>query len=301
MSSASIISTNKDVFKTLVKSWFNSTDRAPIVEYTNVVKEIPSADEYERFGRFAGMEYSGALIEGQQIPIQDPKFNTTKDYSQVAYGTGFRITHRKRKFEKIGLYQFLTENLRNMQLESKDVEIARLFNSAAVTTYATGFDGFQLAYASHTCLDDAATTYNNYGNAALSTSSFESALNYFGYMYDDAGNIFTASPDTLVVNYSLEWDAYELLKSSGKPWEMSNTINPYRGKVSPFVYTRLTSTTSWFLLAKNHPLYDLFCITTQAPDVRVWMADATRDTIVDSLQYFKYGFGDPRMAYVGDT
>ena len=120
-------------------------------------------------------------------------------------------------------------------------------------------------------------------------------------MYDDSGNIFTASPDTLVVNHTLIWDANELLKSSGKPWEMSNTINPYKGEVTPFPYTRLTSDTSWFLLAKNNPRYHLFVITTMAPDVRVYSVDSTRDTIVQSLQYFKYGFGDPRMCYVGNT
>ena len=31
-------STNKDVFKTLVDNWFNSTDRAPMVEWTNMFR-----------------------------------------------------------------------------------------------------------------------------------------------------------------------------------------------------------------------------------------------------------------------
>lgn len=295
------VSTNKDTFKTLVTDWFNSTDRPPMVEYTNVLKEEQSDDEYERKGRYAGLDIPGALIEGQQIPIQDPKFNTTKDWAQVAFGTGYRITDRMKRYEKIGLYETLTESLRNVMLEGKDIEVAKLFNNAAVTTYAVGFDTLQLAHNSHTCLDDASTTYDNYGDAALSTSSFESALNYFDYMKDDQGNVFTATPDTLVVNRTLRWDANELLKSSGKPWEMSNTINPYKGEVTPFVYHRLTAVTSWFLLAKNHPKYQLFVITTMAPDVRVWSADATRDTIVDSMQYFTYGIGDPRMCYVGDT
>ena len=295
------LSTNKDVFKTLVSEWFNSTDRPPLVEYPRVVNDISSSDEYERMGRFAGLDYASEVVEGAQIPVQDPKFNTTKDYTQVAFGTGFRITDRMKRFEKIGLYQFLTENLRNMMLETKDIEVARLYNSAAVTTYAVGFDTYALAHAAHTCLDDAATTFSNYGNSALSTSSLESALNYFDYMYDDQGNIFTAQPDTLVVNRTLRWDADELLKSGGKPWEMSNTINPYKGEVTPFVYHRLTATTSWFLIAKSNPRFKLFVITSMAPDVKVYSVDSTRDTIVDSLQYFKFGFSDGRMVWVGDT
>ena len=271
------------------------------MEYPRVVNVISSSDEYERMGRFAGLDYASEVVEGAQIPVQDPKFNTTKDYTQVAFGTGFRITDRMKRFEKIGLYQFLTENLRNMMLETKDIEVARLYNSAAVTTYAVGFDTYALAHAAHTCLDDAATTFSNYGNSALSTSSLESALNYFDYMYDDQGNIFTAQPDTLVVNRTLRWDADELLKSGGKPWEMSNTINPYKGEVTPFVYHRLTATTSWFLIAKSNPRFKLFVITSMAPDVKVYSVDSTRDTIVDSLQYFKFGFSDGRMVWVGDT
>jgi len=293
-------STNKDVFKTLVKDWWNLSTLPELVEYPNVVKEIKSTDEYERRGRYAGLDYAGELVEGQQIPVQAPRFGQTKDWTQVAYGTGFRMTDRMKRFEKIGLYEELTQELRKLMRETKDIEIAKMFNSASATTYASGFDGFALAYDSHTCLDVAATTYDNYLNANLSISALESALNYFDYMYNDQANIITATPDTLVVNYTLRWDANEILKSPGKPWEMSNTINPYKGELTPFVYHRLTSTTSWFVLAKNNPLYDLFVITTVEPDVNVYSVDSTRDTIVDSIQYFRYGFGDPRMCFTGD-
>jgi len=240
------------------------------------------------------------LVEGENIPIQPLKFGQTKDWTQVAYGTGFRITDRMKRYEKIGLYEFATKNLRNMMLETKDIEIAKMFNSASGTTYAAGFDGYALASGSHTCLDDAVTTYDNYLDSNLSVSALESALNYFDYMYDDQANIITAVPDTLVVNYTLRRDADELLKSPGKPWEMSNTINPYKGEVTPFIYHRLSSTTSWFLIAKNDPRYDLFVITTVEPDSNVYSVDSTRDTIVDSIQYFKYGFGDSRMCFAGD-
>ena len=294
-------STNKDIFKTLVKKWFDSTDREALVEWPNVAKSYKTSDDYERHGRYAGLDYPGELDEGENIPIQDPKFNTTKDYTQVAYGSGFRITDRMKRFNKIGAMEKFTKSLGRMMREGKDVEVAKMFNNLAATTYATGFDTLEAAHNSHTTLDDAGTKYDNYLDAALALTSLESALQYFDYLYDDQGNIFTVTPDTLVVNYTLRQDANELLKSSMKPWEQSNTVNVLKGELTPFVYHRLTAATTWFVIAKNHPQYGFFVYTSMEPDSKVQDApDTTRDTIVTSLQYFRFGFDDPRLLYLGD-
>ena len=294
-------STNKDVFKTLVRKWFDSTDRPPLVEWKSVAKAYTTNDDYERHGRFAGLDYPGEVVEGANIPIQGPKFDGVKDYVQVAFGTGFRITDRMKRFNKIGAMEKWTKSLGRMMREGKDVEVAKMFNNLTATTYASGFDTLAAASNSHTILDGSSTVYDNYLDAALSVTSLESAIQYFDYLYDDMGNIFTATPDTLVVNRTLRQDAQELLKSSGKPWEQSNTINALEGELTPFVYHRLTATTTWFVIAKNHEDYGFFVYTAMEPDNMVKDApDNTRDTVVNSLQYFKYGFDDPRLLYLGD-
>jgi hypothetical protein len=295
-------STNKDAFKTLVRKWFDSTDREAIVEYPRVFKTYTTKDEYERHGRYAGLDYPGELDEGENIPIQDPKFNGVKDYEQVAYGSGFRITDRMKRFNKIGAMETFTKSLRRMQREGKDVEVAKIWNNLTATTYTNTFDTLAVATNSHTCLDDAATTYDNYADEALAVGSLESALQYFDYMYDDQGNVFIAQPDTLVVNYTLRQDAFELLKSEMKPWEQSNTKSAYQGALEPFVYHRLTASTTWFVLAKNHPKYGAFVYTSMEPDLVVKDApDTTRDTLVTSLQYFDFSVDDARLIYVGDA
>lgn len=296
-------STNKDVFKTLVRQWFDSTDREAMVEYQNVMKDLTTSDEYERHGRFAGLDLAEAVAEGENIPIQDAKFGSVKDYTQASYGTGYRITDRMKRFNKIGFFEKLTKSLGMNMREAKDIEIAKMWNNTTNTTYASGFDTLAIAHDSHTCLDDASSTYDNKLGSALGTSTLESALNYFDYMYDDQGNVFTASPDNLVVNYQLRITANELLKSDNKAHEFSNTINIYPDwGLKIFVYHRLTSATAWFLQAKNHPKFDYFVYTSVKPDSKVEDApDTTRDTIVTSLQYFTYGLGDPRMVYFGQT
>ena len=294
-------STNKDTLKTLVDVWFDCTDHPPLVEWERVAKPLTTNDDYERRGRFAGLDYPGEVAQGAEIPTQTPKFNTVKDYTQVAYGTGFRITERAKMTNKIDEMERWTKSLSTVMKEGKDVEVGKMFNNLSATTYATGFDTYAAAYNTHTCLDATPTTYDNYADTGLSQTSLETALQYFDYMYDDQGNIFTAEPDTLVVNRTLRQDANELLKSDKKPHEMSNTMNAIQGEVTPFVYHRLTATTTWFVIARNHPKYDFFCYTLKEPDKVVKPApDNTRDTIVNSNQYFKYGFGDPRLLYLGD-
>ena len=295
-------STNKDTLKTLVRRWFDSTDREPLKEYPSVFKTYSSKDQFERHGRYAGLDYPGELDEGENIPIQDPKFNGVKDYEQQRFGSGFRITDYMKRYNKIGMMEGLTKSLKRMQIEGKDVTGALIWNNLTATTYTNTFDTLAVAHNTHTCLDDSSTTYDNYADEALAYASLEAAIQYFDYLYDDQGNVFIAKPDTLVVNKNLRQDANELLKSSMKPWEMSNTINPIEGELKPFVYHRLTASTTWFVIAKNHPNYGAFVYTSLEPDIKVKDApDTSRDTLVTSLQYFDYDVDDSRLIFVGDA
>ena len=62
-------STNKDTLKTLVRKWFDSTDREPLVEYPTMFKTMTTNDDYERHGRYAGLDYPGELDEGENIAL----------------------------------------------------------------------------------------------------------------------------------------------------------------------------------------------------------------------------------------
>jgi len=295
-------STNKDIFKKVVRKWWDTTDREPHEEWRKLCLDLKTSDEYERFGRFAGLPYGGKVEEGEEIPIYSPKFGSVKDYEQEMYAMGFRITHKMKKFNKVGLMEKLTKSMKRAMVELKDVEIFKMWNNPTGTTYAAGFDGLSIANNSHTCLDDAGTTYDNYLASSLSYSALDSAKNYFAYMYDDQANVFSTKPDLLVVNYQLERTALEIVKSERVPQEISNTFNYYKGWIDVFSSIRLTSSTAWIVLAKNHPDYGYFVLTSMSPEVVVKDApDTTLDTIVLSLQYFKYGVSDPRHAYFGNT
>ena len=292
-------STNLDVFKTLVKKTFDSTDREAIVEANRLYNMEKTSDLYERTMRFAGMERGVEIAEGGEIPILAPKFGQTKDYTVAEYGLGFRVSWLFGKTNKWDLVRKFTKNMKMNQRELKEAELAKLWNSPTATY--VGYGGtLHLAENSHTCLDDDASTYDNYGAVAFSVTGMESAKYYFDTLKDDQGNRFFAKPDTLYHCPYLETQVWEVLNSSGKPHELSNTENRYEGMIKAFNYHYLTGTTSWGVVAKNHPKYDVNCFTLSEPDVEVKDApNNSRDKIVTSLQAFSFGFGDPRMCWVG--
>jgi len=300
-------STGKESLRSFVRSWFDSTDRENLVEWKQLCKDLKTNQDYEREARIAGLGAMQEIAEGQNIPLEEAKFGGTLDYTQVAFGNGFRITDRMKRFNKISLMEKMTRSLKKTMAEGKDIEIAKMFNNMTATTYAAGFDALALASDSHTCLDDKSTTYDNYLDADLATGSYESALQYYDGIYDDQGNIFVGKAKKLVVNKSLRVKAYQITGADRKPFEQSNTkydLNSYYGfDVIPFVYHRFSGTTAWMVIGDvSDPDYGPRVYTALEPDLDTKDGDdRTRDVVVTSLQYFKYGFSDPRLVYVGNT
>jgi hypothetical protein len=292
--------TNKELFKKLIKDTFDNTDRDAILESAKLYSMESSSDLYERDLRMAGLPTGQALTEGEAPPIWSPKIGQTKDYTQAEYGLGFRFTDLFRRTNKYNLAEKWTRNLKMKMRELKDIELAKLWNSPTATY--TGYDTQVLGYASHTCLDDASSTYDNILSAALSVTALESAAYYFETLKDDQGATFFAKPDVLYYHPALDTTINEITGSSLRPHELSNTTNVFKGRFEPYMYHRLSSTTAWGLCATKDKNYDVKCYTLYEPDVVTGPAfDYTRDTVITSKQAFTWGFGDGRTVLIGNT
>lgn len=289
----------KDVFTNVVKDKFNNTNRDAVLEAKSLYKMLPTSNLFERTARWSGLPRGIEIADGGSIPIYDPTFGSTKDYTVAPYGLGFRVSKLFKMTNKWDLVSDLTTNLKMNQQELKEVTLAKLWNSPTATY--TGYGGtLHLGEASQTCLES--STYDNLLSAALSITALESAMYYFNKMKDDQGNTIFAKPDTLYYEPTLHPTVTEILKSDGKWDEMSNTTNIFKGYASPFMYHYLTSTTAWGLVAKNHRNYDVRCYTLSEPDIVAQDApDNTRDSVVTSWQAFSFGFGHPGCVCIGNT
>jgi len=297
-------STNKDLFKNVLRKLFDNTDREAMDEHMLVYKEYASEEEYERDMRIAGLGLGSEVPEGEAIPYSAPYYGSTKDITQAAYGNGFRITHRMNKFNKYNILKKMTKSLKVSQIETRDTVLARVWNDPTAATYTSyvGFDTLALASNSHTILAST-TTYDNYGDAGLSHAALVSALNYFDTLIDDGGRAITAKPTRLIYHPQLKDTAHEIWRSDNKSGEMSNTKNviPDLWDLKLSTYHRYTSASSWAVLAYEDEDYDMKTFIAMEPDLDTHNAyDETRDIVVNSLQYFSFGFGNPQMIYIGD-
>lgn len=303
-------STNRDLLKGSLHNIFDNTVREAKVESSQLYNMLTTNDYYERDMRIAGLTTGVEVAEGQNIPIQAPVYGGVKEYTQRQFGSGFRMTKWMDKFNKYQLWARWTKDLAKIMKETKDIELAYPFNNlttapASYATPLTSFDTFAIGYDTHTGLlaGSTADNYDNYLNADLSVSALESARYYFNTLKDDMGLYMGASADMLVIEPTLYFKAKQLLGSDYKPWEMSNTINVLPElNLKIFEYHRLTSTTCWFMAAKNNANYDFNCLTAQEPQMAIKDSpDNTLDRIAISDQFFCYGWGDARLIFVGKT
>lgn len=296
---------NKDLLNVGLRELFDTTQREALVEYKQFVNDIGTSEYDERDQQIAGLGLAGSVGEGANIKLQAPLLGGDVTYTQAGWGTGFRITHKMDYFNKYSLYQRWTKDLGRVMAETKDIEIMRMFNNPTSSTYqGTGFDSQVMAYATHTGLaSGTGDNYSNYLNQGLSISALESMRYYFKTLIDDMGLPVGSKANILVVEPTLYITAKEILGSDGKSGEMSNTMNVLKELGLSIVESvRLTSTTSWFAEATGDRNFDINVFTSMAPIFVIKDApDNTLDKVVISLQYFTYGYGDPRCYYLGNS
>jgi len=292
---------NKDLLRGGIRKIFNSKLNQTLYEAPNVFK-MKTTDEYiTRDFRMTGLTGHDELTDGQVIPTQEPLADAKLDYTQSRFGTGFKITSGMKKFNKIGLVVKLTKSLKRAMTEAKDVDLADIYNSATGTDI-TGFDGLALASDAHTTIEGS-DTIDNYADVALSYTGLQDATIYFDSLVDDSGDTRPWTPDTVVVNKHYRFRLRKYLGSDGEPDTADRNTNALTDeyKLKPFVYRRLTSSTSWFMLAKNDEDFDVQCLTAQEPDVLVQdTTDGSRSVLVTSEQWYAKGFGMPIGVYCGN-
>jgi hypothetical protein len=297
--------TNRDLFKEGgVRKIFDTTLGTYKVYYPKLVNDEKTSDESIRDLRMAGVGLAVELAEGQNIPTDLPVVGTTKTYTQRQFGSGFRMTHRADKFNKYNLWDRYAKSLARAMKISKDIEVHVMFNNPTSTalTCGVGFDTLAIASDSHTGLvSGTSDNYDNYLDAGLSYSALDSMRYYFKTLKDDRGTIIGGEPTVLVIEPTLWSTAKELLNSSNRPHELSNTDNAFKDYLEIYEDIRLTSTTAWFSLDKNSPHFDFNVFTSEEPNMVIKDApDSTRDRIATSFQMFTYGWGDARACFWGN-
>ena len=297
---------NTDLMKSgSLRNIFDNTLKEVPMYYDRMVKAKTTDQIETRDQRMAGFESATEFVEGQNIPVQDPNLGEQKNYTLRYFGTGFRITRQMNTYNKYNLYKKWARGIAKAQKDAKDIEIHVMFNSPTSTTLTcgTGFDTKAIGDATHTGLKPGSTAdnYSNYPNASLSHSAIEDGRYYFVTLVNDMGLLMGARPDTLIFEPTLYPLARELTASPWKAHMAGETTNVV-GEMGMelFENPRLIATSRWFMADFKNEDYDFHCFTGMEPNfIEKEAPDRTQDRMILTAQDFTYGWGDPRLLYVG--
>ena len=302
------ISSNKDLMKTgTLRNIFDNTLKEVPMYYKRWVKDDTTDQIYTKDQRLAGFESATEFVEGQNIPVQDPNVGLQKEYTLRYFGTGFRITRQMNTYNKYKLYAKWAKGIAKAQRDAKDIEVHVMFNNPTLTTLTcgTGFDTMEIGATAHTGLLPGSTSdnYDNYPAATLSQTSIETARYYFVTLLNDMGLLMGARPDMLIFEPTLYPLARELTASPWKAHMAGQTTNVVGEMgLELFENPRISTgtTTRWFMAATKDGDYDFHCFTGMEPNfIEKEAPDRTQDRMVLTAQDFTYGWGDPRLIYVG--
>lgn len=217
--------------------------------YPQVYDIQKSTQQKETDQSIAGIGMLSEKDEGTSIDYDSMVEGYETNYVHTTYARGIRITEELLEDCKYGIMNKRSKALANATRYRMEYDHASLFNNATGTSVFTGGDGYALLKDGHTLSAQPGITLNNYATSTLSLSALETAFTYFGDMVDDQNMLVGIEPAILLIPNELQFDAYEILKSSGKPYTADNENNFFQGRLKVIVWDFLTDADAWFILA----------------------------------------------------
>ena len=221
-------------------------------EYSFIFNVHSSDRQYEEDASVSGLGLFSTKDEGEAISYDDPVQGFKKRYTHVTYGLGFRVSEEMREDDFYSPMRRMARALGRSAAQTVEIVTADVFNNGFNTSYP-GADAKPLFATDHPLVKAGGTEQNKLStDADLSVTSLRQAINDFEDFTDDAGLKMAVKPRLLVVPNESEWDAFELLKSSGRPDTANNAENAFQMlSLRPFVWHYLTDPDAWFLVEEK--------------------------------------------------
>lgn len=278
----------------LRKVFFDQYGRYPskIDQIYDVQKSRKRREDYQSI---TGIGMADEKPEGTDLTYAEMVEGYEKQFTHTAWAKGLRITRELQDDELYGVIGRRTKALARSISYRREYEAAKLFNNAAATTYYTGGDGLALLSDSHTLAGVQGTTFDNQvASTALSQTALETAFNLMRRFVDDNNLLIMLEPATLLIPPELEWDAAEILQSTGKSGTADNDMNAMRGRLKVITWPFLTGTTDWFVLCPKSDIAPLW-FNRNAVEFEKDSDFDSKDLLVSAYARWSNGFNDPRF------
>lgn len=263
--------------------------------YPQIFEIKTSKHERETDRSVAGLTMPVAKSEGASITYEDFVDGYEAEYIHSTYAKGIRMSEELIEDQLYGVMEKRSKALARVMRYRQEYDHASLFNSANATTVFTGGDGVALLTASHPRADGGGNQ-SNIATTDLTQSALKTAITNFRNLTDDRGLLIGYTPKTLLIPNELEFDAIELLNSSGRPYTADNEINAVKGRLNVVIWDFLTDADSWFILSNKSADAPL-SFTRTAVSFKEDGDFDTGDLKMKARMRYSFGFSDWRWAY----
>ena len=226
--------------------------------WSRVAKMSSSDGNYENEAEISPLPVAEEIDQGAPVPFATPEEGNVKKWYHTKYGKGFQITEEAFDDDKYGHLKGMSGKLADSLNWRLELTFWDMFNNGFDSSYHTTGEGSAIFDQTNALLNSATTWSNEPSTAAaLSPTTYEAALEYFDNgIYDEVGNYIPGFPYLLIICPSDKWMARKILKTELMPFTADNEINPYivddNAGMKYMSVPYLTSTTAFFVLAKDH-------------------------------------------------
>lgn len=195
----------------------------PVQEWKGIVTAVEKSTKMEEFYDTVGnLKPASVKAEEEAITYGKIKSVNRTTVKNVTYGNGFSVSMEAKEDERKGVINEakMNELGRTMHMLRED-NCADIFDTVKTSI---GADGVAFASNSHP-LQDTALVNDNLIEKAFTISVYEEAVQQFREWKNHYGQKFYTKPDKVACHTNREVYIMQMLQSTLRPFEESNTIN----------------------------------------------------------------------------
>lgn len=231
-----------------VADWFTENWNSYKSQYSQYVWERTADLETEKYDSVDNLPAAGEIAEGAGFSYGKVGQAYETQIQNKKFGNGIQFTIESMAYDKYRLTieakaSELAHTMRNYEEELA----ATPYNNAFATNLA---DGVPLISNAHPCKNVAGTVNNNLTTGDLSPDTIKAGVKLFASMKDHQGKPIRSFPNQLLTHEINMMEVEEILNSSNKAYEQSNTKNVIPKLTA--AYSRwFTDEDMWFLRDTN--------------------------------------------------
>jgi phage major head subunit gpT-like protein len=233
-----------------VNAWYGKAYDEYPVEYDKLFDKFTSRRNFEEDVGVSSFGLAIQKAEGAPVSYDSERQGFVTRYTHVVYALGFSVSREAMEDDMYDIIaQRRAQGLAFSMRQTKEIVGANIYNRAFNPSY-TGGDGVSLINTAHPNVAGGTQSNRLSVDSDLSEAALEQACIDIQGFRNDRGLLIALRPTALIIPYTLEFEAYRILKSVGRTGTDLNDPNALKemGMIKNIVVSHfLTDTDAWFI------------------------------------------------------